>query len=235
MRGKKLILLLMLAGLLQTGTSQSERQVRKFVRQQLSWYPHLHLLDLYKSCYQDFMGAEHLVTNSEVANYYVQKELSEMDTAAYVQGFLEPCGLYGNYMRVPLAFVKNGTVPADSLVSWFVQSSGPNRPTRWRNGWLAGIRSSVSSTKWTSSFRSTRATRPPSAPFSNGVVTPASTARNSSSITIRTTESSPGRFCARTKSCSTGNPFCDNFPTSILNISDLVSFQKKCIFAPLKF
>ena len=138
MRGKKLILLLMLAGLLQTGTSQSERQVRKFVRQQLSWYPHLHLIDLYKSCYQDFMGAEHLVTNSEVANYYVQKELSEMDTAAYVQGFLEPCGLYGNYMRVPLAFVKNGTVPADSLVSWFVQSSGAEPPhtlEEWMARW----------------------------------------------------------------------------------------------------
>ena len=84
------------------------------------------------------MGAEHLVTNSEVANYYVQKELSEMDTAAYVQGFLEPCGLYGNYMRVPLAFVKDGTVPADSLVSWFVQSSGAEPPhtlEEWMARW----------------------------------------------------------------------------------------------------
>lgn len=128
MRRKSVILLLILASLLQTGAGQSERQVRKFVRQQLAWYPHLHLIDLYKSCYQDFMGAEHLVTNSEVANYYVQKELSEMDTAAYLQGFLEPCGLRGDHVRIPLSFVKDGTIPADSLVSWFVQSSGTELP-----------------------------------------------------------------------------------------------------------
>lgn len=125
---RRFVLLLALSCLLQTGLCQSERQVRKFVRQQLSWHPHLHLIDLYKSCYQDFMGSEHLVTNTEVAKMYVQKELAEMTESGETTARLEPCGLRGNYVRVPLELVKKGEIPADSLVSWFVQSASAEPP-----------------------------------------------------------------------------------------------------------
>ena len=39
--------------------------VKGFVNKQLQTYPQLRLLDLYKSCFQDYMGAEHLVSDRQ--------------------------------------------------------------------------------------------------------------------------------------------------------------------------
>lgn len=74
------------------------------------------------------MGSEHLVTSTAVAEMYVQKELAEMADSEETTVPLEPCGLHGNYVRVPLELVKNGVIPADSLVSWFVQSASAEPP-----------------------------------------------------------------------------------------------------------
>ena len=82
------------------------------------------------------MGAEHLVTNSEVAYKYVWKELDEMDSTTIQESFLEPCGLRGDHVRVPLSLVKTGMIPTDSLVSWFVQSAG-TEPQHTLEEWIA--------------------------------------------------------------------------------------------------
>ncbi len=59
---KKIALLLIT--LLTTFLSQAQ-DVQSFVNHQLQTYPKSRLLDLYKSCFQDFMGAEHLVSDKQ--------------------------------------------------------------------------------------------------------------------------------------------------------------------------
>ena len=46
-----------------------------FVYKQLHTYPQLRLLDLYKSCFQDYMGAEHLVSDRQRVKAYLDDEL----------------------------------------------------------------------------------------------------------------------------------------------------------------
>ena len=59
---KKIALLLIT--LLTTFLSQAQ-DVQSFVNHQLQTYPKSRLLDLYKSCFQDYMGAEHLVSDRQ--------------------------------------------------------------------------------------------------------------------------------------------------------------------------
>lgn len=123
------ILALLALSLTISAWGQSAQQVRKFVNQQLSLYPKTHLIDLYKSCYQDFMGPEHLVPNREAARMYLQRELDGMGETvgpALRRGF-EPCGIKGGHVRIDLECVQTGLVSADSLNSWFVGSANSAR------------------------------------------------------------------------------------------------------------
>lgn len=46
------------------------QDIKGFVNKQLQTYPQLRLLDLYKSCFQDYMGAEHLVSDRQRVKAY---------------------------------------------------------------------------------------------------------------------------------------------------------------------
>ena len=70
---KKIALLLIT--LLTTFLSQAQ-DVQSFVNHQLQTYPKSRLLDLYKSCFQDFMGAEHLVSDKQRVKAYLDDELN---------------------------------------------------------------------------------------------------------------------------------------------------------------
>ena len=49
------------------------QDIEKFVKWQMETYPELRLLDIYKSCFQDYMGAEHLVSDSERVKAYLDE------------------------------------------------------------------------------------------------------------------------------------------------------------------
>lgn len=123
------ILALLALSLTISAWGQSAQQVRKFVNEQLSQYPKTHLIDLYKSCYQDFMGPEHLVPNREAARMYLQRELDGMGETVgpALRRSFEPCGIKGGHVRIDLECVQTGLVSADSLNSWFVGSANSAR------------------------------------------------------------------------------------------------------------
>ena len=50
--------------------------IKGFVGRQLQTYPQLRLLDLYKSCFQDYMGAEHLVSDRQRVKAFIDSILS---------------------------------------------------------------------------------------------------------------------------------------------------------------
>ena len=123
----------------------SAQDIESFVNKQLESYPKSRLLDIYKSCFQDYMGAEHLVSDRQRVKDYLDEELETISDDAYMPWYYEPCGIEGNYVRVSLRTVKQNLITEDMLLDAFIRSANgrsnelqPNLlPTveSWRERW----------------------------------------------------------------------------------------------------
>ena len=115
----------------------SAQDIKTFVSQQMTEYPKSHLLDLYKSCFQDYMGAEHLVSDRERVKAYLEEELTTTDINDLPEWYYEPCGIKGRYVRVSLRTVKEGLIAEDVLLDAFIRSANTNRPSvqSWNCKW----------------------------------------------------------------------------------------------------
>lgn len=114
------------------------QDVEKFVSNQMQTYPKSRLLDIYKSCFQDYMGAEHLVSDRERVKAYLDEELNTTDIPDLMSWYYEPCGIEGNYVRVSLRTVKEGIIQEDLLLDAFICSANAKkRPSvdSWRDRW----------------------------------------------------------------------------------------------------
>lgn len=114
-----------------------QESVEAFVTSLLGQYPEARLLDIYKSCFQDYMGAEHLVSDTTSARTYLDQELATTTAEELMPWYSEPCGVEGRYVRVSLKAVHEGLVGADALLAAFVSSANAERPTveSWRELW----------------------------------------------------------------------------------------------------
>ena len=123
--------------LLLLSVSISAQDTKTFVSRQMAQYPKSHLLDLYKSCFQDYMGAEHLVSDRERVMSYLDEELTTADIDDLPEWFYEPCGIKGRYVRVSLRTVKEGLITEDMLLDAFIRSANTKRPSvkSWRRKW----------------------------------------------------------------------------------------------------
>ena len=109
-----------------------------FVVRQMENYPKSRLLDIYKSCFQDYMGAEHLVTDEGRVKAYLDEELNATTLDGLMPWYYEPCGTDGNYVRVSIRPVKEGIVSEDLLLDAFIRSANVGkRPSveSWRERW----------------------------------------------------------------------------------------------------
>lgn len=132
---KKLILLSIIMIVSISGSAQD---IAGFVSRQMETYPQSRLLDIYKSCFQDYMGAEHLVTDRQQVKAYLDEELNSTTLEDLLPWLYEPCGAEGNYVRVSIRTVKEGIISADLLLYAFIRSANPgNRPSveSWRDRW----------------------------------------------------------------------------------------------------
>ena len=114
------------------------QDIEGFVTGLMEQYPKAHLLDIYKSCFQDFMGAEHLVNDSSSAKAYLEQELTTTDISTLQTWYYEPCGPGSNYIRVSLRAVLEDKITADQLLDAFVRSANASeRPTvaLWTDKW----------------------------------------------------------------------------------------------------
>lgn len=103
--------------------SMSAQDIVRFVNNQLDTYPKLRLLDIYKSCFQDYMGAEHLVTDRGRVEAYLDEELKSITLDELLPWYYEPCGTEGNYVRVSIRAVKEGIVTKELLLDAFIRSA----------------------------------------------------------------------------------------------------------------
>ena len=132
---KKIALLLIT--LLTTFLSQAQ-DVQSFVNHQLQTYPKSRLLDLYKSCFQDYMGAEHLVSDKQRVKAYLDDELNTTSIDDLMPWNYEPCGIDSNYYRVSIRVVKEGMISEDLLLDAFIRSANSSkRPSvdEWNERW----------------------------------------------------------------------------------------------------
>ena len=101
-------------------------------------YPKSRLLDIYKSCFQDYMGAEHLVSDRERVKAYLDEELQTTSFDDLMPWYFEPCGVNGQYVRVSIRAIKENMIAEDMLLDAFIRSANSEkRPMveSWRDRW----------------------------------------------------------------------------------------------------
>ena len=113
------------------------QDIKSFVNHQMTQFPKSHLLDIYKTCFQDYMGAEHLVSDREHVKAYLDEELYTTEIDNLPNWYYEPCGIKGRYVRVSLRTVKEGLVTEDILLDAFIRSANMERPSvrSWKRRW----------------------------------------------------------------------------------------------------
>ena len=116
----------------------SAQDIQTFVQKQMETYPKSRLLDIYKSCFQDYMGAEHLVSDRQRVKAYLDEELQSTSLDSLMTWLYEPCGVDGRYVRVSIRAIKEGLIKEDMLLDAFIRSANTSeRPSveSWRDRW----------------------------------------------------------------------------------------------------
>ena len=116
----------------------SAQDIEGFVNRQLQSYPKSRLLDIYKSCFQDYMGAEHLVSDRKSVKAYLDEELNTTSLDELMPWYYEPCGIESCYYRVSIRAIKEGIITEDQLLDAFISSANSEtRPSveSWSDRW----------------------------------------------------------------------------------------------------
>lgn len=103
-------------------SASMEKNIEKAILNQIERYPKSTLQDIYKNFFQARFGAEHAIPDKEVAEDYLMYELSglhEFDNDTII----EIIGWEHNFVRVPLALVKNGKITPEELLTAFLESA----------------------------------------------------------------------------------------------------------------
>jgi hypothetical protein len=114
------------------------QNIRGFVSRQMETYPESRLLDIYKSCFQDYMGAEHLVSDRQRVKAYLDEELQTTSLDDLMPWYYESCGVNGQYIRVSIRAIKENLITEDLLLDAFIRSANSEkRPSveSWRDEW----------------------------------------------------------------------------------------------------
>ena len=116
----------------------SAQDIEGFINNQMNTYPKSRLLDIYKSCFQDYMGAEHLVSDRQSVKAYLDEELNSTSLDDFMPWCYEPCGIDSCYYRVSIRAIKEGFITEDQLLDSFIRSANSvKRPsvTLWSERW----------------------------------------------------------------------------------------------------
>ena len=131
------------AALLLIGCAQRQAVPKDAVRElcgyMVSTYPEATLQDLYKTCYQDFFGAEHMLSDTASARAYLHYELSQMLQDTVVSGLpmREPTGFRHRFVRMNLQQVAEGQLGEEELFQAFLQAAKESTPVHdnWADEW----------------------------------------------------------------------------------------------------
>ena len=117
---------------------EDQLSIEGFVNRQMQNYPKSRLLDIYKSCFQDYMGAEHLLSDRQRVKAYLDEEMNTTSLDDLMPWYYEPCGIDSSYYRVSIKTIKEGFITEDQLLDAFIRSANSEtRPSveSWSNRW----------------------------------------------------------------------------------------------------
>ena len=117
---------------------EDQFSIEGFINRQLQTYPKSRLLDIYKSCFQDYMGADHLVSDRQSVKAYLDDELNTTSLDDLMPWYYEPCGIDSSYYRVSIRAIKEGIITEDQLLDAFIRSANSDtRPSveSWSDRW----------------------------------------------------------------------------------------------------
>ena len=108
-----------------TSCNKDARLIRQMCLELHSRYPQATLQDVYKTCYQDYFGAEHLMTDTAAARMYLHRELEECrDMDLSFMPKQEPTGFRHRFTRINLSSVVAGELTENQLLERFIGAAG---------------------------------------------------------------------------------------------------------------
>ena len=120
--------------------SVSDKTVADSIAEALDYhmehYPSSQYRDVYKSFMQDYFRPGHLLNDTAASGRYLRMELAE--EGPFEGPLYEKTGYKGNFYRVNISLIKDGTIPYDVFFPAFVESvQGIESPSgeEWMNTW----------------------------------------------------------------------------------------------------
>lgn len=94
--------------------------IKSALNYQIKNYPVSQYRDVYKNFMQDFFGPGHLLNDTSASGKYLRSELAEFEVMEGPD--YEQTGYQGNFYRVNLRLIKDGTITYDIFFDTFVKS-----------------------------------------------------------------------------------------------------------------
>lgn len=117
--------LLCLTALFMVSCDREDKAIRQMCVEMHKQYPLATLQDIYKTCYQDFFGAEHLMNDTAAARKYIHYELEQCrDTDMNAMPRREPTGFRHRFTRINFSCLVDGEITEEQLVMMFVDAAG---------------------------------------------------------------------------------------------------------------
>jgi len=119
-----------------------EDAVRTLCEEMVRTYPQATLQDLYKTCYQDFFGPGHMVTDSASAWRYIHYEVEELTNESVKELSTEikdePTGFRHRFVRVDLRRIVLGEISEEEVLCQFIEAANTATPVHdnWSAEWL---------------------------------------------------------------------------------------------------
>lgn len=117
-----------------------EDSVRELCEYTISTYPQATLQDLYKTCYQDFFGPGHMVTDTASALGYIHYEVEEIRSSENVsisEIADEATGFRHRFVRLDLRRIVLGQMSEEELLHRFIETANTATPVHdnWADEW----------------------------------------------------------------------------------------------------
>ena len=118
--------------------NSNDKAIRKMCQYIHNQYPLATLQDIYKTCYQDFFGAEHLMNDTAAARYYINYELEQCkDSDLSLMPKREPTGFRHRFVRINFSNIVDGELTEEQLVIMFINAAGKDNAFSddWASEW----------------------------------------------------------------------------------------------------
>ena len=115
-----------------------DKEIRQMCEDLHTRYPQATLQDVYKTCYQDYFGAEHLMNDTATTRRYLHQELEECgNTNLSAMPKEEPTGFRHRFTRINLSNVIDGELTEDQLLALFIEAAGKDNTfgNDWAGEW----------------------------------------------------------------------------------------------------